>query len=73
MNLNQRLDAIAQKLPPSTKDLDLSKLTTEQLRYLAKGEPIPIELLTPEAIEVLNLDSPPSPLIDLRNDKEVTK
>ena len=73
MNLNQRLDAIAQKLPLSTKDLDLSKLTTEQLRYLAKGEPIPIELLAPEAIEALNLDSPPTPLIDLVKTKEVIK
>ena len=63
MNLNQRLDAIARNLP-SKPDIDLSKLTTEQLRYVADGQPIPLELLTPEAIEVLNLDNPPAPLID---------
>lgn len=62
MSLNQRLDTIAQKLPTKL-DTDLSKLTTEQLRYLADGLPIPTELLTPEAIETLGLD----------NTKEVTK
>jgi hypothetical protein len=72
MNLNQRLDAIARSLPAKS-DIDLSKLTTEQLRYVADGQPIPLDLLTPEAVEALNLDSPPTPLIDLVKTKEVIK
>jgi hypothetical protein len=64
MNLNQRLDAIARNLPAKS-DVDLSKLTTEQLRYVADGQPIPLDLLTPEAVEALNLDSPPTPLMSV--------
>lgn len=58
MNLNNRLDLIADKLP-TKPDIDLSKLTTEQLQYLAKGEPIPLTLLTPEAVQALNIDVKP--------------
>ena len=50
MSINQRLDAIARNLKPKP-DIDLSKLATEQLRYVADGQPIPLELLTPEAVE----------------------
>ena len=65
MTINQRLDAIARNLP-SKPDIDLSKLTTEQLRYVARGEPIPLSLLTPEAVEALKgISDPPTPLTDL--------
>ena len=58
MNIHQRLNAIADNLP-TKRDIDLSKLTTEQLRYVAKGEPIPLALLTPEAVQALNIDVKP--------------
>lgn len=74
-SLHQRLDAIAANLH-AKPDIDLSKLTTEQLRYVARGEPIPLTLLTDEAVEALRITGyePPAPLKDLtkpNDDKEV--
>lgn len=74
-SLHQRLDAIAANLQ-AEPDIDLSKLTTEQLRYVARGEPIPLTLLTDEAVQALRSAGiePPAALKDLtnpNNDKEV--
>lgn len=73
MNIHQRLNDIANNLPAKPA-IDLSKLTTGQLRYIADGKPIPPELLIPEATEALiGTGHAPSPPANPTKTSEVTQ
>lgn len=73
MSIQNRLTRLEQALPPKVDYRPLKGLTKEQLQHLAKGEPIPIELYTQKAHDILTaagVKGLPEPIRDLREVKQ---
>lgn len=73
MSIQNRLTRLEQALPPKVDYRPFKGLTKEQLQHLSRGEPIPVEIYTQKAYEILTaagVKDAPEPLKDLREVKQ---